>query len=178
MKALERKGNDFGYYKKGFALVGWDSFGPVQMFCDSLEEAKQLQDEEEYEDSYARVHITPARKFIALDKAEIASKIRVRASYRFTNWEDIWMKRLNISQYDCIELLAVGLFYGWTGVGEQVIYLRYEDETYFYFPKGEEALYKERSFGLEKGDHFRWLKDFNQKPMFDSFDEMMFYFDN
>ena len=72
----------FGYWKKGIAVQGWDSFGPVGELVKTEKEAQELIKEWTYEDPCARLHYAPARKFIKVDMEEVGRKrdLRIAAS--------------------------------------------------------------------------------------------------
>ena len=70
----------FGYWKKGIAVQGWDSFGPVGTLVKTVKQAEELIKEWTYEDPCARLHYAPAREFIKVDMDEITSKREARAA--------------------------------------------------------------------------------------------------
>ena len=70
----------FGYWKKGIAVQGWDSFGPVGELVKTEKEAQELIKEWTYEDPCARLHYAPAREFIKVDMNEITRKRDARAA--------------------------------------------------------------------------------------------------
>ena len=88
-----------GYWKKGWIVQGYDSFGPVGILCHTEKQAKNLIDEINYEDSYARVFYKRGRMFIELDSETIYKKRMAREEIR--NFKPQ-------KEYRC-------LWYGWDG---------------------------------------------------------------
>ena len=124
MKALERRtkrnyyGNTitvFGYWKHGVVVQGWNSFGPVAIFCKDMEEAEELIREEEYEDSCARLIAKPGKMFVELDTEEIYNKITKRREQR-------WSK----PKPEC-----KGILYSWDGTPLELFYGSFTDFSNF-----------------------------------------------
>ena len=124
MKPLEKRtkrnyyGNTitvFGYWKHGVVVQGWNSFGPVAIFCKNMKEAEELIREEEYEDSCSRLIAKPGKMFVELDTEEIYSKITKRRKQR-------WSK----PKPEC-----KGILYSWDGTPLELFYGNFTDFSNF-----------------------------------------------
>ena len=105
----------FGYYKKGIIVQGYNSFGPVAIYCKDMKEAEALIQEEEYEDSYARLIAKPGKMFIELNTEEIYQKIALRRKRRFVKPEP-----------EC-----KGILYSWDGTPLELFYGSFTDFSNF-----------------------------------------------
>lgn len=119
----------FGYYKKGIIVQGYNSFGPVAVYCKDMKEAEALIQEEEYEDSYARLVAKPGKMFIELDSKEIYQKIVLRRERRFAkpepecrgilySWDGTPLCYLTGSFHEFIEFERKYIF----GPGDKLVY--------------------------------------------------------
>ena len=97
--ALGRERTIFGYYKKGVIVQGYNSFGPVAVYCRNMKEAQELIKEEEYEDAYARLIAKPGRMFVELNIDIIYKKMVLRREQKTLKPEP-----------EC-----KGIFYSWDG---------------------------------------------------------------